>query len=64
MFGIGLGELIVIAIAIFVFIKPEELPGFFRKIGRAWGELRSLNDKVKDASRQLRVDARDKEERK
>jgi Sec-independent protein translocase protein TatA len=47
MFGIGFGELIVILLAVIVFINPKDLPAFVRKVGRAWGELRSLKDKFK-----------------
>ena len=36
----GLGELILIGIAIIVFVRPEDLPNFVRTIGRAYGEMR------------------------
>ena len=38
----GLGELILIALAIVLFVRPEDLPNFVRNIGRAYGELRRL----------------------
>lgn len=38
----GLGELILIGIAIIIFVRPEDLPNFVRKIGRAYGEMRRL----------------------
>ncbi len=47
MFGIGVGELLVIAIAAVVLIDPKDLPAFVRKVGRAWGELQSLKGKIK-----------------
>ncbi len=47
MFSLGLTEIIVIGIVLFVFIKPEELPGIFRKIGQAIGELNKVKNEFK-----------------
>jgi len=66
MFGIGLGELAVILVAIVILVNPKDLPALFRKAGRLWSELRSLGDKARDvardAAREIRIDE-DKEER-
>lgn len=47
MFSLSLTEIIVIGIVLFVFIKPEELPGIFRKIGQALGELNKVKNEFK-----------------
>jgi Sec-independent protein translocase protein TatA len=49
MFSLGLGEIILIGIVLFVFIKPEELPGIFHKLGQVFREL----DKVKNEFKQM-----------
>lgn len=51
MFGLGFTEIIIILVVILVAIKPEELPGFFRKIGKLYHELKktcSDVNKMKD----------------
>jgi sec-independent protein translocase protein TatB len=40
--GIGLPELIFIAILALIFLGPERLPGTLRQIARAWGYARNL----------------------
>jgi TatA/E family protein of Tat protein translocase len=47
MFGIGIWELVVIAVVALLFIGPEQLPRFFRALGRATREFQR-------ASRELR----------
>ncbi|MBN2738328.1 MAG: hypothetical protein JXR70_15195 [Spirochaetales bacterium] len=42
MFQIGFVELVILVIVVIVFLKPEDLPAFFRKIGRVLGELKSF----------------------
>jgi Sec-independent protein translocase protein TatA len=44
MFGIGLPELILIAIAVLVFVKPKDLPNLGRKIGRLIREMKSMRE--------------------
>jgi Sec-independent protein translocase protein TatA len=44
MFGLGIGELAIIVIIIIIFVKPEDLPKFFRKVGRLYAELKKYND--------------------
>ena len=41
MFGLGLGEIIVIVIALVVFVRPKDLPRLARRLGRAYGQLRA-----------------------
>ncbi len=40
MFGLGLGEIIVIAIALVVFVRPKDLPRLAGRLGRAYAQLR------------------------
>ena len=40
MFGIGLPEMIVIAIVALVFIGPKNLPGVLRSVGRGLVQLK------------------------
>lgn len=53
MFGIGFSELLIIALAMIVFIKPEDLPKLFRKLGKvyrsikkAYAELVQIRDHI------------------
>ena len=46
MFGLGIGELIIIVIIIIIFVKPEDMPKFFRKVGKLYGELKKYNDDI------------------
>lgn len=49
MFGIGFFELMIVALVAFIFIKPEKLPQFFRKVGNLYREISKLNNKIKGA---------------
>ena len=45
MFGIGLGEAVVIFVVALLVFGPEKMPGIARAVGRAMGELRrALSD--------------------
>jgi Sec-independent protein translocase protein TatA len=46
MLGIGLPELIVIALVMVVFIRPEDLPAFFRSLGRLYAKAKKAYDEV------------------
>ena len=51
MFTLGFTEIIVIIIVVIIVIKPEDLPKFFKKMGRFYGEAKkSYGDinKIKD----------------
>lgn len=47
MFSLGLSEILIILLVMIVFIKPEELPEFFRKVGRLFGELNRMKNNLK-----------------
>lgn len=42
MFGIGFMEIIIIAIAAIVIIKPNDWPALIRKMGRLYGKFQRL----------------------
>ena len=46
MFGIGLGELVIILLAILVFINPKKFPEIIRKLGKFIGELKNVKDEL------------------
>ncbi len=47
MFGIGLTELLIIVIVALVFIGPEKMPDFAKKLGRIFGDLKRTGDDLK-----------------
>ena len=47
MFGIGLPEMIVIAIVALVFIGPKNLPGVLRSVGRGLEQLKRATNEVR-----------------
>ena len=47
MFGIGLPEMIVIAIVALVFISPKNLPGVLRSVGRGLVQLKRATNEVR-----------------
>ena len=47
MFGLGFGEILVIALIALVFVGPKRLPEAGRKIGEFYRQLRDAADTVK-----------------
>ena len=47
MFGIGLPEIIIIAVVALVFIGPDKLPGVLRSIGKGLVELKRATSDVR-----------------
>ena len=45
MFGLGFIEILVIFLAVIVFVNPKDLPAFFRKLGRVYGQIKDLRNK-------------------
>jgi len=39
MFGLGLGEFLILFVIAIVFIKPEDIPGVFRKLGDGYRNI-------------------------
>ena len=46
MFGIGFSELAIIALVLIVMIRPKDMPAFFRKMGRLYGQIKSAYKEV------------------
>jgi sec-independent protein translocase protein TatB len=67
MFGVGFSEIVIIVLLVIVFIKPEDLPRFFRTVGRWYGKAKRAYDeigKVKDQVLKEIDEAVDLEEKK
>ena len=45
MFGLGFIEILVIFLAVIVFVNPKDLPAFFRKLGRVYGQIKDFRNK-------------------
>lgn len=48
MFGIGFSELLVIALALIILVRPSDLPTILRKLGRAYGSLKKTLSELTD----------------
>jgi Sec-independent protein translocase protein TatA len=48
MFGIGFSELAVLVIVVLVMIRPEDMPAFFRKMGRLYAQAKKAYKEVAD----------------
>jgi sec-independent protein translocase protein TatB len=46
MFGIGFSEMVLIGLALIIFIKPEDYPGFLRSAGRTYGKMKKLYNEL------------------
>ena len=46
MFGIGFSEVILLALVAVILIKPDDLPGFFRKAGKFYGKVKAAYKEV------------------
>jgi sec-independent protein translocase protein TatB len=60
--SLGIGELLVVAIVLLVFVGPERLPHVFRWLGRIYGQIRRAADEMRRAM-VLEADRMDEEER-
>lgn len=47
MFGIGLGEFIVIAAIALIFVGPDKLPGLARALGKGFLEFKRATNEIK-----------------
>lgn len=62
MLGIGIGELMVIALVALIFVGPERLPKVMRELGRQYGKLRRAADELRRAF-VLEADRQDADQR-
>jgi Sec-independent protein translocase protein TatA len=46
MFGIGFSEFLLIGLVIILFVRPDDLPAFFRKAGKVYGKARAAYREV------------------
>lgn len=62
MLGLGVGEIVIVALVLLVFVGPDRLPQFMRWMGRHYGQLRRAADDLRRAF-VLEADRMDAEER-
>jgi Sec-independent protein translocase protein TatA len=43
-FGIGIPEILIIALVAIVFINPKDLPGLFRNLGKGYQQIRRMRE--------------------
>ena len=60
MFGIGLGEFILVLIVALIALGPEKLPGMAKALGKALGEFRKAGEEVKKSFTEAAVSADEK----
>ncbi|MBN1834393.1 MAG: twin-arginine translocase TatA/TatE family subunit [Spirochaetales bacterium] len=53
MFGLGLWEILIIAVVAILLIRPQDLPKVLRRLGRAYGALARLKESALDRAREL-----------
>lgn len=58
MFGIGLWEILAILVVAVVLIRPRDLPGVLRRVGRAYGRLVSFRESALARARELESEIR------
>jgi Tat protein translocase TatB subunit len=63
MFGIGMQELIIIAIIALIIVGPKKLPDLARTLGKSFGELRKAADGItEDFKQTIRDDEKPKDD--
>lgn len=48
MFGIGAGEMVVIAVVLILVVGPERMPGMMRNLGKGMRQLRQKSQELRD----------------
>jgi Sec-independent protein translocase protein TatA len=61
-FKIGFGEILLLFLLAVVFIKPEQLPGLFRKAGRLFARLRQLKREMDETVSRFEEEVRRSED--
>jgi sec-independent protein translocase protein TatB len=46
MFGIGFSEIVIIALVVIVFVRPDDLPAFIRKAGKFYGQAKKTYGEI------------------
>ena len=47
MFGLGFWEIVIVLLVVFLVVKPEDLPRFFRKLGKLYQQVTSFSRGIK-----------------
>ena len=53
MFRIGLPEILIVLAVVVILVKPKDLPGFFRKVGRGVRQLRGMRQDFTRSVREM-----------
>ncbi len=56
MFNIGLPEFLAIALVAIVVIKPEQLPGLFRNLGKGLRQVGRIRNEIMEGLREVKQD--------
>lgn len=56
MFGIGIGELILVLIVALIALGPEKLPAVAKTLGKAYSEFMKAGEEVKKSFREAAAD--------
>ncbi|MFZ4617844.1 MAG: Sec-independent protein translocase subunit TatA/TatB [Rectinemataceae bacterium] len=56
MFNIGLPEFLVIALLAIVVIKPDQLPGLFRNLGKGLRQVARIRNEIMEGLREVKQD--------
>lgn len=62
MFGLGLGEILLVAVVLLVAVGPERIPSFMREAGKVYGQVKRASDELR-RSLVLEADRMDADER-
>jgi len=44
MFGIGIPEILIIALVAIIFLNPKDLPGLFRNLGKSYQQVKRMRE--------------------
>lgn len=47
MFGLDLGEVLILVVALVVFLRPQDMPKLVRKVGKMIGKVKAYWESVK-----------------
>lgn len=62
MFGLGLGEILLVAVVLLLAVGPERIPSFMREAGKMYGQVKRASDELRRAL-VLEADRMDADER-
>ena len=56
MFGLGLWEIVIILIVIIIFVRPRDLPKFFRNLGKMYRQITNLYKNMSETMKNVEVE--------